>query len=59
MPSDPVMVRVLGEELSRPNSVTFDGLECTVAPQISIIVRRYGFCRYDAATCQTSHSMPY
>ena len=43
----------------RPNSVNGDGLECSVAPQISIIVLRYGFCRYDAATCQISHSMPY
>ncbi len=43
----------------RPYSVTGDGLECSVAPQISIIVLRYGFVRYDAATCQISHSMPY
>ena len=36
-----------------------DGLECSVAPQTSIIVLRYGFERYDAATCQISHSMSY
>ena len=35
------------------------GLEWTVAPHTCIIVRRYGFERYDAATCHTSHSMPY
>ena len=43
----------------RPYSVIGDGLECRVAPQISIIVLRYGLDRYDAATCQISHSMPY
>ena len=43
----------------RPYSVTGDGLGCTVAPQISIIVLRYGFWRYEAATCHTSHSMSY
>ena len=39
--------------------MTSDGLECNVAPQTSIIVLRYGLVRYDAATCQISHSMPY
>ena len=43
----------------RPYSVTSEGLECNVAPHTSIIVLRYGLVRYDAATCQISHSMPY
>ena len=30
---------------ARPYSVTSDGLECSVAPQTSIIVLRYGFDR--------------
>ena len=43
---------------ARPDWVNDDGLEWTVAPQVSIIDRRYGFCRYEAATIQTSHSSP-
>ena len=43
----------------RPYSVRSDGDECTSAPHTCIIVRRYGFCRYEAPTIHTSHSMPY
>ena len=45
--------------IDRPYSVTSDGLGCSVAPHTSIIVLRYGLVRYEAATCQISHSMPY
>ncbi|GBE24798.1 hypothetical protein BMS3Bbin02_01073 [bacterium BMS3Bbin02] len=44
--------------MARPASVSDDGLECTVAPQVSIIDLRYGFCSNEAATCQTSQLSP-
>ncbi len=44
--------------IALPAAVFCDGLECTVAPQASIIDFRNGFCWKDAATCQTSHSRP-
>ena len=58
MPSEPGWSASSASRL-RPYSVTVDGLGCTVAPHTSIIVLRYGFWRYEAATCHTSHSMPY
>jgi hypothetical protein len=30
-----------------------------VPPNVSIMIRRYGFWSYDARTCQTSHSRSY
>ena len=42
----------------RPAEVSRDGERCTVPPNVSISVRRYGFASYDAPTCHTSHSTP-
>ena len=44
---------------ARPAFVAIEGLECTVAPNVSIITRRYGFWRYEMPTMKTSHSSPY
>ena len=44
---------------ARPAFVIDEGLEWTVAPNVSIITRRYGFCRYEMPTMKTSHSSPY
>ena len=57
MPSEP------GESgcaarIARPAAVRSDGLGWMVPPNVSIIIRRYGFWSYDARTCQTSHSSP-
>ena len=41
-----------------PEVVSRDGLACTVAPQVSMSVRRYGFWSYEARTIQTSQSRP-
>ena len=39
-----------------PDSVSRLGERCTVPPNTSISVRRWGFVSYDAPTCHTSHS---
>ena len=42
--------------IARPASVRSEGLGCTVPPNVSIMILRYGLASYDARTCQTSHS---
>ena len=36
--------------IPRPAFVSLDGLGTTVASQVSIITRRYGFCSYEILT---------
>src|SRR3954470_17115023 len=54
MPSDPVGCCAF----ARPDSVRSLGERCTVAPQVCIIERRYGFWSYEEPTMKTSHSRP-
>jgi hypothetical protein len=53
--SEMAMPRLPGEAGSasrnaRPEFVSSDGLATIVAPQVSIIERRYGFCSYETLT---------
>src|SRR5438132_11651010 len=57
------MPRLPGEsgscaKMPRPALVRFVGDACTVAPQVSIIARRYGFCSYETLTMYTVTSTP-
>jgi hypothetical protein len=55
MPSEPVESG-LAERIARPAFVVSDGEACTVAPKISMNMRRYGFWSYEARTMYTRHS---
>src|SRR5258706_12772202 len=44
--------------IPRPALVSFVGDACTVAPQVSIIALRYGFCSYEILTMYTVTSRP-
>ncbi len=35
---------------ARPAAVSFDGLATTLPPQVSIMIRRYGFWSYETRT---------
>ena len=53
--SEMAMPRLPGESgsaarIARPELVSSDGLATTLAPQVSIIERRYGFCWYETLT---------
>ena len=44
--------------IARPAFVSGDGLGTTLAPHVSIIIRRYGFWSYETRTMYTLHSRP-
>ena len=53
--SEMAMPRLPGDagsaaRIARPELVSSDGLATTLAPQASIIERRYGFCSYETLT---------
>ena len=53
--SEMAMPRLPGESgspsrIARPDFVSSEGLATTLAPQVSIIERRYGFCSYETLT---------
>jgi len=61
--SEMAMPRLPGESgsaarMPRPALVRLVGEACTVAPQVSIIARRYGFWLYDTLTMKTWTSRP-
>lgn len=58
MPSEPGWSGPDAARMLRPAWVSPDGDRCTLPPNVSIMIRRYGFASYEAPTCQTSHSSP-
>jgi hypothetical protein len=57
MPSDPVDSGS-ASRIALPACVVGDGDGTTSAPNVSMKIRRYGFCSYDALTMKTWHSIP-
>ena len=57
MPSEPVESGC-ASRIARPLFVLSLGEATTLAPNVSMKIRRYGFWSYDAFTMYTSHSRP-
>src|SRR2546426_10790830 len=57
MPSDPVESGC-ASRIALPACVVGDGDGITSAPKVSMKIRRYGFCSYEAFTMKTWHPIP-
>ena len=57
MPSDPVESG-WASRIALPAWVVGDGDGITSAPKVSMKIRRYGFCSYEAFTMKTWHPIP-